>query len=95
MSLSYMIWNIPFQMQTSRRKQSDEFAPLPDGQEAHWEVCERILFVYTKLNPGLGYIQARHCCCFSDSLHFLFEPNYSHLFNSYVTGQFANRLKVV
>lgn len=44
-------------MQTSRRKPSDEFAPLPDGQEAHWEVCERILFVYTKLNPGLGYIQ--------------------------------------
>lgn len=44
-------------MQVSRRKASDEFAPLPDGQEAHWEVCERILFVYTKLNPGLGYIQ--------------------------------------
>ena len=46
-------------MSTSRRKASDEFMPLPDGQEAHWEVCERILFVYTKLNPGLGYIQVQ------------------------------------
>ncbi|XP_053391749.1 TBC1 domain family member 13-like [Mercenaria mercenaria] len=44
-------------MATSRRKASDEYMPLPDGQEAHWEVCERILFVYAKLNPGLGYIQ--------------------------------------
>lgn len=44
-------------MATSRRKPSDEYMPLPDGQEAHWEVCERILFVYAKLNPGLGYIQ--------------------------------------
>ncbi|XP_060574145.1 TBC1 domain family member 13-like, partial [Ruditapes philippinarum] len=44
-------------MATSRRKTSDEYMPLPDGQEAHWEVCERILFVYAKLNPGLGYIQ--------------------------------------
>ncbi|KAL4219046.1 hypothetical protein ACF0H5_021629 [Mactra antiquata] len=44
-------------MATSRRKPSNEFMLLPDGQEAHWEVCERILFVYAKLNPGLGYIQ--------------------------------------
>ncbi|WAR31652.1 TBC13-like protein [Mya arenaria] len=44
-------------MSVSRRKGSEEFVPLPEGQEAHWEVCERILFVYGKLNTGLGYIQ--------------------------------------
>lgn len=27
------------------------------GQEAHWEVVERILFLYAKLNPGQGYVQ--------------------------------------
>ncbi|KJE96369.1 TBC1D13 protein [Capsaspora owczarzaki ATCC 30864] len=26
-------------------------------QEAHWEVVERILFVFAKLNPGIAYVQ--------------------------------------
>ena len=30
---------------------------LAEGQEAHWEVVERILFIYVKLNPGQGYVQ--------------------------------------
>ena len=33
--------------------------PLPPGEEAHWEVVERVLFVYAKLNPGQGYVQVR------------------------------------
>ncbi|XP_071948910.1 TBC1 domain family member 13-like [Antedon mediterranea] len=33
------------------------YNPLEDGQEAHWEVVERILFIYAKLNPGQGYVQ--------------------------------------
>ncbi|XP_060083615.1 TBC1 domain family member 13-like [Ylistrum balloti] len=41
----------------SRRKRSEEYMTLPDGQEAHWEVVERILFIYGKLNPGQGYVQ--------------------------------------
>ncbi|PAA89373.1 hypothetical protein BOX15_Mlig023491g1 [Macrostomum lignano] len=40
----------------ARRRNSDMFR-LPEGQEAHWEVCERLLFLYTKLNPGQGYVQ--------------------------------------
>ncbi|KAK6194438.1 hypothetical protein SNE40_000072 [Patella caerulea] len=44
-------------MQSTRRRTSDEYALLPDGQEAHWEVVERILFIYAKLNPGLNYVQ--------------------------------------
>lgn len=30
---------------------------MEDGREAHWEVVERILFLYAKLNPGIGYVQ--------------------------------------
>ncbi|KAG0305951.1 hypothetical protein BGZ98_003246 [Dissophora globulifera] len=26
-------------------------------QDLHWEAIERILFIYTKLNPGVGYVQ--------------------------------------
>ncbi len=34
------------------------YAPLADGEgEAHWEVVERILFLYAKLNPGQSYVQ--------------------------------------
>merc|ERR1719300_1961084 len=27
------------------------------GQEAHWEVVQRLLFLYAKLNPGQSYVQ--------------------------------------
>lgn len=30
---------------------------MDEGDEAHWEVVQRILFIYAKLNPGLGYVQ--------------------------------------
>jgi hypothetical protein len=30
---------------------------IAEGSEHHWEVIERILFVYAKLNPGIGYVQ--------------------------------------
>uniref|UniRef100_A0A3B3QPW1 TBC1 domain family member 13 n=1 Tax=Paramormyrops kingsleyae TaxID=1676925 RepID=A0A3B3QPW1_9TELE len=36
---------------------SSEYEVLPNGCEAHWEVVERILFVYAKLNPGIAYVQ--------------------------------------
>ncbi|XP_024081658.1 TBC1 domain family member 13 isoform X2 [Cimex lectularius] len=39
------------------RKASEDYAPLAEGSEAHWEVVERILFLYAKLNPGQGYVQ--------------------------------------
>ncbi|XP_065829896.1 TBC1 domain family member 13-like [Oscarella lobularis] len=40
-----------------RSSSSDEYHVLPEGQEAHWEVVERILFIYAKLNPGVSYVQ--------------------------------------
>ncbi|XP_066294183.1 TBC1 domain family member 13-like [Branchiostoma lanceolatum] len=42
---------------TRRKVAVEEYETLPEGQEAHWEVVERILFLYAKLNPGQGYVQ--------------------------------------
>lgn len=39
------------------KRPTDDLLNLQEGQEAHWEVVERILFVYAKLNPGQGYVQ--------------------------------------
>jgi len=46
-------------MVNSRRRASSsmDYRHLPDGEEAHWEVVERILFLYAKLNPGQSYVQ--------------------------------------
>ncbi|EHA99949.1 TBC1 domain family member 13 [Heterocephalus glaber] len=35
----------------------NKYEVLPNGCEAHWEVVERILFIYAKLNPGIAYVQ--------------------------------------
>ncbi|XP_024879973.1 TBC1 domain family member 13 isoform X2 [Temnothorax curvispinosus] len=45
------------QIAVSVRKATEDYAPLAEGGEAHWEVLERILFIYAKLNPGQGYVQ--------------------------------------
>ena len=37
--------------------EDNEYEILADGCEAHWEVVERILFVYSKLNSGQSYVQ--------------------------------------
>ncbi|CAK1554166.1 unnamed protein product [Leptosia nina] len=36
---------------------SGDYVPLTEGAEAHWEVVERMLFLYAKFNPGQGYVQ--------------------------------------
>uniref|UniRef100_A0A336M0R4 TBC1 domain family member 13 n=1 Tax=Culicoides sonorensis TaxID=179676 RepID=A0A336M0R4_CULSO len=33
------------------------YEAMEEGSEAHWEVVERILFIYAKLNPGQSYVQ--------------------------------------
>lgn len=45
------------QLSLSKKKTAENYAPLEAGHEAHWEVVERILFLYAKLNPGQGYVQ--------------------------------------
>ncbi|XP_078603758.1 TBC1 domain family member 13-like [Branchiostoma floridae x Branchiostoma japonicum] len=47
---------------TRRKVAVEEYETLPEGQEAHWEVVERVLFLYAKLNPGQGYVQVRLVC---------------------------------
>ena len=48
----------PSMLASRRRRAGQDYAPLTGpGQEAHWEVVERILFLYAKLNPGQGYVQ--------------------------------------
>ncbi len=39
------------------RPLDQSYTPLEAGQEAHWEVVERVLFLYAKLNPGQRYVQ--------------------------------------
>lgn len=34
-----------------------QLEPASEVQDFHWEAMERILFVYVKLNPGVGYVQ--------------------------------------
>jgi hypothetical protein len=41
----------------SIKKANEDYAPMTEGKEAHWEVVERILFLYAKLNPGQSYVQ--------------------------------------
>ncbi|XP_035225794.1 TBC1 domain family member 13-like [Stegodyphus dumicola] len=40
-----------------KKRAQEEYQHLSCGQEAHWEVVERILFIYAKLNPGQSYVQ--------------------------------------
>lgn len=44
-------------------EEQSEYSHLPDGQEAHWEIVERILFIFAKLNPGQNYVQGMNEIC--------------------------------
>ena len=57
------------QRSNSRRTTTEEYLALKEGEEAHWEVVERILFIYAKLNPGLSYVQVslQSVLCAGDS----------------------------
>ncbi|XP_030385661.1 TBC1 domain family member 13 [Scaptodrosophila lebanonensis] len=39
------------------KRSAENYEAMEEGQEAHWEVVQRILFLYAKLNPGQGYVQ--------------------------------------
>ncbi|XP_055318506.1 TBC1 domain family member 13 [Sitodiplosis mosellana] len=39
------------------KSSNESYEAMEEGSEAHWEVVQRILFLYAKLNPGLGYVQ--------------------------------------
>ncbi|XP_077334804.1 TBC1 domain family member 13 [Lithobates pipiens] len=49
--------NMSSPLKTSASHALGDLEPLGSGCEAHWEVVERILFIYAKLNPGIAYVQ--------------------------------------
>uniref|UniRef100_A0A8C4SCG7 TBC1 domain family member 13 n=1 Tax=Erpetoichthys calabaricus TaxID=27687 RepID=A0A8C4SCG7_ERPCA len=51
------VTNVSSPAKTQSSYPSNEYEVLPNGCEAHWEVVERILFIYAKLNPGIAYVQ--------------------------------------
>ncbi|XP_075761264.1 TBC1 domain family member 13 isoform X1 [Pelodiscus sinensis] len=51
------VTNVSSPLKTSVPNSLSEYEVLPNGCEAHWEVVERILFIYAKLNPGIAYVQ--------------------------------------
>jgi hypothetical protein len=46
---------IPHRRSLFKRIRQNDDDPL--AQDHHWEVIERLLYIYAKLNPGLGYVQ--------------------------------------
>ncbi|CAG2115969.1 unnamed protein product, partial [Medioppia subpectinata] len=45
---------------TNRYDDNDDDFESPknsDGEEFHWQIVARVLFIYAKLNPGQGYVQ--------------------------------------
>ena len=42
---------------SSKSDDDGEYEVLANGCEAHWEVLERVLFIYSKLNSGQSYVQ--------------------------------------
>ena len=52
-------WNISGNMQ----KRTTQYHNLSENEEAHWEVVERMLFLYAKLNPGQSYVQGTNLLC--------------------------------
>ncbi|XP_018088162.1 TBC1 domain family member 13 isoform X1 [Xenopus laevis] len=51
------VTNVSSPLKSSASNSLGDYDPLPNGSEAHWEVVERILFIYAKLNPGIAYVQ--------------------------------------
>lgn len=51
---------------------------MEEGQEAHWEIVQRILFLYAKLNPGQGYVQGMNEIIGPIYYVFASDPNIQH-----------------
>lgn len=52
-----------FKSDPVKKEEQNEYSHLPDGQEAHWEIVQRILFIFAKLNPGNSYVQGMNEIC--------------------------------
>lgn len=52
-----MSFTLQIQINLITKTSNESYEAMEEGSEAHWEVVQRILFLYAKLNPGLGYVQ--------------------------------------
>jgi hypothetical protein len=39
------------------KRAAENYSAMTKGKEANWEVVERMLFIYAKLNPGQGMLK--------------------------------------
>ncbi|GMR34107.1 hypothetical protein PMAYCL1PPCAC_04302 [Pristionchus mayeri] len=54
---SYSVDKMAGQANAKKRASAEYANPKDAGSETHWQVAERILFIYAKLNPGVKYVQ--------------------------------------
>ena len=70
----------------SKSAEATPYEALAEGEEAHWEVCERMLFVYSKINKGIKYVQVSMRTVLLKDGHTVmsFVKNVWNAFNQYI-----------
>lgn len=58
------------------KRAQENYAAMKKGQEANWEVVERMLFIYAKLNSGQGYVQGMNEII--GPIYYVFSTNDEH-----------------
>lgn len=58
------------------KRAAENYAAMEKGKEANWEVVERMLFIYAKLNPGQGYVQGMNEII--GPIYYVFASNEDH-----------------
>lgn len=58
------------------KRAQENYEAMQKGQEANWEVVERMLFIYAKLNSGQGYVQGMNEII--GPIYYVFASNDEH-----------------
>lgn len=58
------------------KRAPENYEAMQKGQEANWEVVERMLFIYAKLNSGQGYVQGMNEII--GPIYYVFASNEEH-----------------
>ena len=64
-------------LQSPSAEMGEKQAGVAASGEMHWEVVQRILFIYALLNPGTGYVQVSLACSLSPLFFFYFHCRYA------------------
>ncbi|KAF9282680.1 hypothetical protein BGZ74_002097 [Mortierella antarctica] len=62
-------------------------------QDLHWEAIERVLFIYAKLNPGVGYVQGMNEIL--GPLYYLLANDTDEASRELLGGDFADNVKLL